>query len=285
MSIKKGDKGDAVRDLQIALMELGYALPRWGADGDLGEETLVALGELFTKQGRIVDDTPAEVSDIEEKFVYSLRDLLRKKQARTPTNFVDRRAFASKRHDYGPRPWNKVTGICLHQTACDLGEKDERYNTIGCHFVVCKSGKVLQIHDMDRLIVHGNGWNAQTVGIEIDGLFAGIHGDVNTVWNDPSTAVRETGSTPTEEAIKACKQLLRYICGEVTRRGGEMKVLVAHRQASENRRNDPGSYIWQRVAIPMQSELGLHDGGPGFKIGTGYPIPEAWNPAYKGVKY
>lgn len=283
--MKKGDKGEAVRNLQIALMELGFALPRWGADGDLGDETLVALGELFTKHGRIVDDTPTEVTDIEEKFVYSLRDLLRKKYADTPKVFVDRRTFASKQHDYGQRPWTKVTGICLHQTACNLGEKDERYNAIGCHFVVCKSGKVLWMHDMDRLIVHGNGWNAGTVGVEIDGLFAGVHNDPSTVWNDPSTAVRETGSTPTDAAIEATKQLIRWICGETERRGGAIKVLVAHRQSSGNRRNDPGSYVWQKAALPMHAELGLSDGGVGFKIGGGFPIPEAWDPTKKGVKY
>ena len=32
-------------------------------------------------------------------------------------------------------------------------------------------------------------------------------------------------------------------------------------------------------------ELGLTDGGKGYKLGTGYAVPEAWNPAYRGVRY
>ena len=42
-TLRKGDKGDAVKVMQKMLMELGYALPKWGADGDFGGETLTAL--------------------------------------------------------------------------------------------------------------------------------------------------------------------------------------------------------------------------------------------------
>lgn len=37
--LKKGCKGDDVKELQKKLMSLGYKLPRYGADGDFGKET------------------------------------------------------------------------------------------------------------------------------------------------------------------------------------------------------------------------------------------------------
>ena len=36
---------DRVKDMQRALIKLGYPLDRWGADGQVGAETLAALAE------------------------------------------------------------------------------------------------------------------------------------------------------------------------------------------------------------------------------------------------
>ena len=43
MPMKKGSKGVAVKALQTALISLGYNLPRFGADGDYGNETETAV--------------------------------------------------------------------------------------------------------------------------------------------------------------------------------------------------------------------------------------------------
>ena len=40
--LKRGMKGEDVRRLQLRLMELGYGLPRYGADGEYGAETAAA---------------------------------------------------------------------------------------------------------------------------------------------------------------------------------------------------------------------------------------------------
>lgn len=194
----------------------------------------------------------------------------------------DRRSVASKKHDYGERPWTKITGICLHQTACVLGENPERWDSVGCHIGVTRAGYVIRLHDFDRLIVHGNGWNSQCVGIEIDGTYEGIEGDERTLWKGDS---RVHAQRPTAEAIEATQQVIRSICDEVSANGGKIKALVAHRQASASRRSDPGSGIWKSIALPMMKELKLTDGGPGFKIGDGLPIPESWDVNRKGIKY
>jgi hypothetical protein len=186
-----------------------------------------------------------------------------------------------------PRAWGQVRGITLHQTACDMGERIERYDTIGAHFAVLRSGRVLRMCDLDRVVYHGHGWNAQCVGIEVNGLYAGLEGDIRTVWDDQSTPYREMPQQVTEPAMESTRQLVRWIVEEVRLRGGQLKVLGAHRQAVDSRRNDPGQAIWQQVAVPLHAELGLDDGGVGFKLpgSTGYAIPEAWDSRAVGIPY
>lgn len=206
-------------------------------------------------------------------------------------DFHDRRKFAAQGHGpgqkwrVGSRPWSRVTGICLHQTACVLGERVERWDTVGAHVGITRAGKVIWLHDFNRVVAHGNGWNAQTVGIEIDGLYAGVEGRPETVWNDPSTPKRDVGLELPEVQADAARQVVRWIVRETAANGGAIKALVAHRQSSADRRDDPGSAIWQRVALPLHDELGLSDGGPGFRLGDGMPIPEEWDATRKGVRY
>lgn len=196
----------------------------------------------------------------------------------------DRRKESSSKHVYGRRDWSKVTGICLHQTACVLGERPVRWDTVGCHAGITRSGQIVWLHDFDKLVVHGNGWNAQTVGLEIDGMYEGIKGNIKTFWR-PADEPNRKPQHLTPEARESVKEFIRFICEEVERHGGKIKVIVAHRQSSKNRQSDPGSQIWQEIALEMMKELGLSDGGPGFKIGTGYAIPEAWDSSRKGIKY
>ena len=53
--------------------------------------------------------------------------------------------------------------------------------------------------------------------------------------------------------------------------------VLAHRQSSHARDNDPGPEIWYQVGQWAVETLGLKDGGPGYKHPTGgKPIPEQW---------
>lgn len=224
------------------------------------------------------------------RAVFTLRPTQSPPPTLPGTKFHDRRDTAAQGHGPGgiwkvrKRAWSEVTGICLHQTACVLGERPERWDTVGAHIGITRGGQVMWLHGFDRRVAHGNGWNARTVGIEIDGLYAGVEGDPSTVWNDPSTPIRETGQDLTTESVNAARDVIRWIFRETAVQGGRIRVLVAHRQSSMNRRDDPGSEIWYQVAIPMHRELGLGDGGVGFAIG-GLPIPERWDARCKGVAY
>ncbi len=203
------------------------------------------------------------------------------------TEFHDRRKYAAQAH--GPehewpvtdRPISQVTGICLHQTACYMGERPQRYDNTGAHVVVTRAGKVIWLHDWNRKVAAANGWNNGTVSIEVDGLYAGVEGDPSTVWDDPSTPFKEKGMTLTPESVKALKETVRWIKSQVP----GITKLVSHRQSSGSRRNDPGSAIWHDAALPLMTELNLSDGGKGFKLDNGYPIPEEWDPAKDGIKY
>lgn len=42
-TLRRGDKGEYVTLLQTRLIQMGYSLPKWGADGDFGSETMAAV--------------------------------------------------------------------------------------------------------------------------------------------------------------------------------------------------------------------------------------------------
>ena len=52
---KKGDKGEVVKQLQNMLMAAGGALPKYGADGDFGNETVAAVKAFQQKKGMSTD--------------------------------------------------------------------------------------------------------------------------------------------------------------------------------------------------------------------------------------
>lgn len=54
-TIRKGDKGPVVRYAQELLIKKGYSLPRYGADGDFGNETLSAV-KAFQKANGLTAD-------------------------------------------------------------------------------------------------------------------------------------------------------------------------------------------------------------------------------------
>lgn len=53
--LRRGDKGEDVKELQADLMNLGYSLPKYGADGDFGGETEKAVRVFQLDHGLLAD--------------------------------------------------------------------------------------------------------------------------------------------------------------------------------------------------------------------------------------
>ncbi len=75
-ALKKGSTDPYVKTAQNQLMALGYPLPRFGADGELGDETLSAYGAFLVSQGlRTPQDerpksiTPAGADALDKAFL------------------------------------------------------------------------------------------------------------------------------------------------------------------------------------------------------------------------
>lgn len=60
--LKRGCTGEDVRSLQTSLLELGYDLPKYGADGQYGQETESAVRQLQRASGVKVDGVYGEES-------------------------------------------------------------------------------------------------------------------------------------------------------------------------------------------------------------------------------
>jgi peptidoglycan hydrolase-like protein with peptidoglycan-binding domain len=67
MPLKKGSKGVAVKVLQTALISLGYNLPRYGADGDYGNETETAVKAFQVAHSLPVGDWDEECQEVLEE--------------------------------------------------------------------------------------------------------------------------------------------------------------------------------------------------------------------------
>jgi len=186
------------------------------------------------------------------------------------------------------RPWSSIKGVTLHQTGCPMSESPSRWYSLKAHYGVTYSGKIYRIHPQTSFGWHAQGLSHGEIGIEIAGLFLGVEGDPSTRPGAPK-AWGTHSVTPAQ--VEATKALIRYLRLLVASHGGALTEIHAHRQAAPKddpkagRKPDPGSKVWQEVALPLMAELGLSDGGPGWTTGKGEPIPLEWDSSRVGIKY
>lgn len=300
--MKPGDKGDDVLELQEQLLEEGYELPKYGPDGHFGEETLEALnlyeagaGLTITLQtvGQATLDAigwdPPEDDEALEPPPRNLTDVkcydLRweKWEDRNPKKF---KRYKGQPVSRGPA---HVTGITIHQTACNFGVADYQVKAAGgdknlalarrslrvaCHVMAFKKGFIAWPNPLDWYVYHGNGFNAFELGVEIEGNYPGIKG--NKTWN---------GKVPTrltDDTVHAARAAIELLVVEGRKAGMPIEFIHAHRQSSATRRDDPGEDIWKRVVldycIPI---LGLRTEPYRTlkgRTGDGRPIPVKWDP-------
>jgi hypothetical protein len=212
---------------------------------------------------------------------------------------IDLTASADKSKRQGTRDPKKIYALVLHQMACCVNRSDplKNYLKTGAHFVILQDGRILQLHPISAMVWASNCTSPRSVAVE----FAGNFPDTKGRWwfncvRDPKTGnYKEVDNTKCCQYLashrdqKGCEYLKgkrnqvtpaqieagRYLVRYLVRTMG-LKTILAHRQSSSSRENDPGPDIWSHVGQWAVDNLGLSDGGPGFKCGTGNPIPDTW---------
>ena len=166
----------------------------------------------------------------------------------------------------GLRDPASVYALVLHQMGCCWRRKDpmRSYLRTNAHFAILPEGQILQLHPVRELLESSNGLNTGSVAVEFAGNFPSDRGK----WWRGATYGRNQ-VTPAQ--LDAGRCLVRHL-----QRTMALRAVLAHRQSSGTRGNDPGPDIWYHVGQWAIDHLGMSDGGAGFKVGSGAPIPDSW---------
>jgi hypothetical protein len=272
--------GSAVRRLQEMLLGLGFDVGKYGPDGWFGTDTLEAvlnwqLARNLPPSGVVTDEVWKQL----EKDSMSRGTCIPIVKLDQLGGIVDTRGEHPHpkwfRQDRSPRSWDDIDGVTVHQTACILSDRPSRWGTLNAHIGIFRDGTIIIVNDPTDFIWHAQGFSHKTIGIEYNGNFPGIEGNPRTHW---APGGKMCSLTP--QQIAATPVLFKWLKKQFDDNGAKWKYVYAHRQATKDRRADPGSEIWQKVAMPWIEELGASDGGPDFLYGTGRTIPKEWNPNY-----
>lgn len=178
-----------------------------------------------------------------------------------------------------------VTTVVLHQTAVPFGVAPYQIKAAGgdpalalarrglnvaCHAIAFRAGFYACVAPLRWYVQHGNKYNARSLGLEVDGRYAGIEGDPRTVWGGEPTEL-------TTATIDAARCALRWLVETGRAEGMPITQIRAHRQSSATRRSDPGQALWMHVALWGRDELGLETACAEV-LGDGRPVPVAWDP-------
>jgi hypothetical protein len=204
-----------------------------------------------------------------------------------------------------------VTSIVVHQTAVRYGLTEAQLRAskgnrqlalarrglnVACHAIAFRDGFFAATHPLCHYVNHGNGFNAYSLGLEIDGLYPGLSDDPTTVpirEDLETTAGDREPDEVTQTIVDTARAALRWLVEEGRRLGMPVTSVYAHRQSSGTRRADPGEPIWRPVvldyAVPV---LGLrvhpdvalagtrYDARKGRRVpNNGRPLPRQWGGA------
>ncbi|WP_304454939.1 peptidoglycan recognition family protein [Nocardiopsis sp. YSL2] len=165
-----------------------------------------------------------------------------------------------------PRPADTVYALVLHQMAFRRSPRrgPGRYDKVTAHYIITESGRLAQLHPVTTYLYASNGFNSGSVAVEFSGNLPSVRG---RCWSPDTHGCHEL----TQAQVSAGRGLLRHLVREIG-----LTHVLAHRQASGSRTNCPGPDIWYNVGQWGVDELGLKDGGPGFHLKGGNPIPDEW---------
>ena len=263
-----GTKGDAIVELQKALINLGYDLPKYGADGDLGSETMSAVEEFSGNN---------DMADIPKKM---FDEIVSKGTPSTdfPEGYCSVMETANKANIKGIRNWSAIDTIVLHQTGIWMTDTPQRFERLRAHMGILRDHDtpIVQVAPLTAYMYHANSLNGRSFGMEINGHFPGVEADMDDK--------RHTSVGPTGRQIESARTAIAWGMRTIGKNSGELKYIVPHRVSSMNRRSDPGEVAWREIGDWAIRELGLSDGGPGYKQG-GRPLPYEWTDKLAQERY
>ena len=306
-AIRYGDIGLEVRALQRALLGKGFALPNFGADGDFGHETRIALERFAKLQGiawnadrelpkPLIDalalkletvDLLAPSSDVLDLEGVKLYDLRNEQRDPHPRCRRDRMGKALRRSP------NQIDSIVLHQTAIKFSPPRRRSPQldlarralgVACHVMAFHDGFLTWPVDLTWYIHHADRLNSRSLGLEVDGNYPGLLGGrVSDPKANPETKL-------TDAVVHAARIGVKLLVEEGRRAGCPIRYIYAHRQSDRWRRADPGEGLWRRVVleyaipvlhlIPRQNERFRHAKDADRH---GQPVPSDWDPDGHGT--
>lgn len=179
-------------------------------------------------------------------------------------NIIDRTAYSPKDKRKKVRNIKDVYALVLHQTGFSRGNEPKKYNKVTSHFVILPNGTILQLHPLTAYLYASNGFNRGSVAVEFVGNFPSTQGKCYKPERFGCNKV-------SNEQIQAGRKLIKYLSNKIN-----LTHILAHRQSSGSRGNDPGPDLWFYVGQWAVNNRGLNDGGSDFKIQSGKSIPDAW---------
>lgn len=300
--MRYGDSGEDVRQVQQRLIASGYPLPRYGADGALGDETWNALRAYA--RDHALPWTPTVPAETVAALTATATPMPTPTTSPSPSpvGVVDLTAaqtnppaepsqFKLSSGKVVVRDPGSVTGIMLHQTGVWFSVADyqvaeaggdrhaalhNRALRVACHLIAfdgheakLECGHVVWPNPLDWYVYQANLANAESIGIECEGLYPGLES--------------QAGATPSARLIAAARDAVRFSVEQGRSLGMPIQYIWAHRQSSALRQGDPGESLWRSVvleyAVPV---LGLQT-QTSRTWGDGRPVPIQWDPAGVGT--
>lgn len=184
-----------IKEIQASLIKLGYKLPKFGADGHMGEETRQAVVAFQRSAGLVQDGKPGP------QTLQALRQATSPAKAAQPE--PDKSAMTGRPDTFQPSVQlldtsRSINELIWHCTATPEGQdytvddirswhKQRGWSDIGYHYVVYRDGTIVAGRPIGQIGSHVAGHNTGTVGCSYVG---GLSADGKTAKDTRTAAQR-----------------------------------------------------------------------------------------------
>lgn len=170
---------------------------------------------------------------------------------------------------------SQVYAVVLHQMGFSRGNDPSRYLRTTAHYIILPDGGIYQLYDWGVRLPAANGFNSRSISVEFAGNFPSrsMSTDPNRWWypagRDGDPAYQQHLTIPQAESGRALMRALQK---------DGIRMVLAHRESSASRGNDPGPDLWGAVGEYAVRDLGMEQASK--PVGSGQTIPQHWRDAY-----